>query len=495
MGFSKWYPAQEDTLRNVIPLQKYIETELFQPTSPFYPDKALQRLLRRGLVIFSRIVKRLVGREIWIENTDRELRVFSKPARNLLSRLLSQDRVTNWENGIVQSYFLCRLMAGSLNTIDDNSKHIAEANALSGFGTNANMNTALIIALAELIERVSASEWRESDLIQYSITSLKQKNIVYNAPTYIRDLTQVDEDKIIGWAYGKDLHTQAKVLLPASMLYIFYERLRDEGLFVDVTSNGVGAQTTKERALLGALYELFERDSLLMYWLLMLSPQKIDLTTFDDSEIKEGISNFVKNGCTLHLLDCRTEFNIPSLVLVIIDDATGSVDVQAAAGFNIESNVKKMLRDGSHSIKAPIVQKSTREYSKIKTMHERSVLWGSGQMRNEINFFIAGKIISLSQYKNQFLFPVGEADEIAFIKKTLEKHKSKAYQYEFKHPLANENGLHVVRAIVPNLIPMYFDESKKHDNVERLFTFSKKMGFSDHMVTKNDLNKIPHPFI
>ncbi len=266
-------------------------------------------------------------------------------------------------------------------------------------------------------------------------------------------------------------------------------------MFLDVTSNGVATQTTFKKALLGSLYELFERDGLLMYWLNGLVPDVIDMKTCEDESIQKRITQLENRDLALHVLDCKTEYGVPILVIVAIDTKRGGVCVNAAAGFNIEENIHKLIHDTANwDIEYNHAEIQVAPH-KLHTMHQRSVMWRGKDMRDEIAFFLKGTVKTYAEYKKQFTDPGGEDQQLEFFKQQFKKQGTQVVYFEYSHPLASDAGLSVVRTIIPDFIPMYFVESKKAIRVKRLYTFAQKMGFKNAPITKEELYTVPHPFI
>lgn len=498
MSYRKYYPAQEDELKNVVSLRRYISTEIFQSDSPYISNSRHKIILQKIFLTLSDVLMWGVGRDFFVENKDRELIMFSKPARRLLVKLLSEKRILNWDLRITNrsnpQHFLCELQGGS---IVNPKGVVVPSGALNGYGTSLNPNEALIIAAAELIERMVASEWEEKDLQYHSISELERSNKSMMFHSYYGDLSSSDMTRVMGWVKTKDLHTQKTVLVPASMVYMHYGwGSPEEDIFVEITSNGVAAQTTLQSSVLHSFYELIERDGFLMYWLNNLAPEQIDIETIPSEKIQDIFAEIQKRNFSIHLLNCKTEYDIPVLVLVVIDNATGVVNVDAVAGLNIDEMIAKLfvlaLKWNLHLEESSNLVAE----NEMVSISSRSTFWHQSGASKNIAFFIKGNYVSYTEYVSQFDLPstLSVSNSLRHLKRKLKENNTPAYYFAYKNKLANSSGLFVVRAIAPDLVPMYFNESKKPKNVARLYAFAKKMGFADRPKTGDDLNLIPHPF-
>jgi ribosomal protein S12 methylthiotransferase accessory factor len=55
-------------------------------------------------------------------------------------------------------------------------------------------------------------------------------------------------------------------------------------------------------------------------------------------------------------------------------------------------------------------------------------------------------------------------------------------------------GLHVVKAIVPGMLPIDFGQMPRHLGVPRLYGAPSRMGYAGTAVEPGALNRAPHPF-
>ena len=498
MSNKRFYPPAQYELKATIPLASYIEGEWFRPNSPFRKDLAIFKLLRNFFRRLARMLESFFGNKLLIEIPNLELSMFRRETRSLLSHLIATRAIKRWDCGVhnteLATHYVANIVSGDI--ISDDKKVLVIAEAFYGHGSASDIDSALVIAMAEIIERISASRWSEKNLIQKSVANLKRDGVRHFNRSYFGDLSESDEHKSLGFVSCVDLVGGGEILVPASMVYMYYQAHHvDEPSFLDVSSNGVATQSSREKALLGALYESFERDGFLMYWLNKIVPRRLDPDTVPDDFVKALIKDLRTKNFSLSLLDCRSEYNIPVIVSVLIDEITGVVNVHAAAGVDVLQIVRKLMADTQRIDPDYAPERPSKKPEEMASLNDRMHFWHGGFMREQIDWFVAGSLISFADYSAQFNFPKTPFNELAYIKQQLEKEKSQAYYYEYESDIAKVAGLHVVRAIVPDLVPIFFDERRKHLNVPRLYTFARRMGYKAEDMKSQELNPIPHPFV
>lgn len=495
MSLQHYLPETPDSLKRVITLEQYIKTEYGHSSSPFLKPRFPSVFLRFLCLKLVTFLQLLLGRKLLVENTDLELLNYSAPNRRLLTKLLKEGTVTKWECGVrsvdkpATSY--CSL---TINNVYNRHGMPLLLGKIDGQGASENLDDALTIALAETLERISISEYAPEDLLLQNINELKKTKTPLIGHSCI--YPEVDQHFNINWVKGRSLIDNRFVLIPASMVYLSYWRQNSwEPIFSPTTSNGCAAYTDIDTATLKAVYELLERDGFLMYWFNRLPPTKITLDETVPESVRETLASLKSADIDFHLFDCRTEYKVPIMVGVLIDNKTDGVDICAAAGFDIDSLLNKLsedaLRWGVGFVK---VKPDETEGTHLVSIDDRAKLWRGGLMRKEIDFFLDGETTSYSEYKKEFE-KTKPANPLKKITETFKARREQLYAIDLTNKLARETGLRVVRALSPSLIPMYFEESKRPLNIDRIYTFAKEMGYSDKLMKKEDLNPVPHPFI
>jgi len=497
MSNKRYYPPPPYSLEEVRLFSEDVLAEYFQPDSPFKKPSLLQNFLRQALILCISGLENLFRTNFFVLAKNKELSMFSRSNRSLLARLLANKVIRSWDCGVHNtdyvSHYVCNITSDRI--VNEDNEILVRAGAFYGHGPGKTMDEALFIAMAESIERYASSCWRISQMRQYTPKELKEKNIPYFIHSYFKPLDSDVDNTVFRWVTYQDLFTGNKFLVPASMTYLYYQmQYSSEPVLIDISSNGVATYSSINQALINALYESFERDGFLMYWLNTLAPQQIDIDSINIPEFREIVSNLKERNFNLYFLDCKTEFNIPVIVSVLIDNVSNAVNVHSVAGLSIDNAIKKLLADNQRIDIDYRPNKPHDDPTKIADLYERMQFWHGGYMREYIADFLTGPSISYEEYKNQFNIP-NNVNELLYIKQQLKENKATAMYHVYDSKVAREAGLYVVRALVPELMPVYFTESNKHYEVPRLYTFAKIMGYKDNEISKDELNKTPHPFI
>lgn len=98
----------------------------------------------------------------------------------------------------------------------------------------------------------------------------------YESPAWPFD--RFTERSLLGWAKGTRLLSGQLVWVPAQLAYFGYRRLADESWLRLGNTGGIALGPTHDAAVLGALEEVVERDSINLSWYCNVPPRPLDLT-------------------------------------------------------------------------------------------------------------------------------------------------------------------------------------------------------------------------
>ncbi len=175
-------------------------------------------------------------------------------------------------------------------------------NRASDYGAaTARGELAEVRALAEGIERFAmhhapADEMNLSavQLGSRAMSESKIRSLLFRDQTYQSEgfrLPRYELDSRRDWSWAEHIVTGERLLIPTSLV----GRTRPgDCRLVDATSNGYAAHRSRPSAIINAIFELVERDALLMTWYLNRTPPRFDVSSISEiSALKIEVAGFL----------------------------------------------------------------------------------------------------------------------------------------------------------------------------------------------------------
>lgn len=318
-----------------------------------------------------------------------------------------------------------------------------------------------------------------------------------------------DKDTLFNWVEGKELLSSKKTFLPAQLVFwdqIFSIAGTQEPYLRNQTTNGAGGHFTYEAAVLSAVYENVERDAFLIYWLRNIPPRRIALRTINDESFQSFVAELKRCHLELILLETHTDIAIPACVAVIVDRSTRgpSISVGGVAGFNILPKLQHAAEEAL-SVHMHLANDASMQYILPDnyvpfTMwtigkRERLALWKDPTMFTHLQQFLSGPEISFEEFARHDVKNFSNAQEE--LHGVLDQFRKKGsgyevYIYECRSPILTRVGYHVVRSIVPALLPLYLTENLATLEATRLESVPRYLGVPVQNTTT--MNPLPHPY-
>ncbi len=383
---------------------------------------------------------------------------------------------------------------------------------IAAFASSPTFEGSISRVVGEILERHILTRYSHSSFTRASYRELTQRG--YTAvpvpklnsflpfqealnPRFVRS-----EDTPLYWVEGTAIDG-APVHIPAQLVFWNYNHTldTDAGILQESNTNGAAGHFTKDEAILAGLLETIERDGFLMYWLNGLSPRVISVAEIEDEEIQSFLANLARYGVEAYFLDTTSDIGIPSCVCVIVDSRGEEpmLVVGGGAGFDLKSTI---LRSGYEALNIfqftdmdtrvtipaayePFVQSSMGH-------RERIALWRGQDMLNRFAFFLAGRGVSARDFIAGGMGLSSSSEQLAYVLQQLNRLGDgyEVYVYEAENPVLRTLGYHVVKTIVPALLPLYLKENMATLNAPRLRSVPEKIGFQ----AATALNPLPHPF-
>lgn len=264
---------------------------------------------------------------------------------------------------------------------------------------------------------------------------------------------------------------------PASLIYLPFEKGRN---VAETTSTGVAAHTSKDKAIIGGLLELIERDALMINFLFRLDPPEVRLESIDGYN-KELIHKLLKSGYELKIYRLYSDISVPIYAGFIWTKRSNGIHygIGASASLNSDIAVNKTLREClfTHLYSKDMLHLKKNYKDKITALYEHFLYYQGSRFRKLL--FKSSK----EDYKK-------ETVTFKMLLKKLEALDLKVFIKELTTPDINSTKIRVFRVVIPGLIDLNKSHLLPRLGAHRLWTVPRKLG----MVHKTEMSDMPHPF-
>lgn len=145
------------------------------------------------------------------------------------------------------------------------------------------------------------------------------------------------------WAWATDLHTGAQVAVPTVLVSLErFKHPRSSLLPFSFSSNGLNSGNTKSEALIGALYEVVERDATTctkVSWENGVPYRRVDLSTASSPDIGVLVDLVHAAGLEVVTFDCTVDTGVPTFTSYLCDLGNPAMGVYHGYGTHLDPQV------------------------------------------------------------------------------------------------------------------------------------------------------------
>lgn len=353
-----------------------------------------------------------------------------------------------------------------------------------------NKQFAKVKALGEYIERYcldnpqqnlyykSFNELEGGAINPSDFVNFRDEDLNFRRKEYLEKIKSAK----IKWVKGVNENEDTETLIPAQLVYVDYD-FDGEPMIRPRVSTGAATHETFDEALHSGILENIERDSYMISFLSKKSLPKINL----ENDFSEELEYFKRYLLDLHVFETTTELGIPSFMCLNLDK-TG---LGPAVSVGLKSNLDprraiigsiKESQQVRQWIRNLWIQRDGPKISKpedIKEIEDRGFYWYDLDRIKDLDY-----LLNSSNEKD-----VREIQSQVDKKKDLVAHLKKkgidSYSVDLTAEQFKEAGFYVVRAIQPQLHPLFLDEAFPCYWSERL----------EKELNGREVNKTPHLFM
>jgi ribosomal protein S12 methylthiotransferase accessory factor len=394
-------------------------------------------------------------------------------------------------------------------TLSNYDFRVASKSDRMAAGKGMTKEEAITAAIGEATERYCAYHWdtqrtfvaKASDIQTRYITpqdcvlfSDRQYNIFeWPHPRYT-------PDRELGWLNGNDVLDDSTVALPAGLVYLVFPPPRMEDYFAPSTSNGLAAGPSRDRAILGGLCELMERDAMLITWMNRLPAVELQ---FDHSPEIPGriFRHYAHFGVNVRAFLMHSDLPAATVMAISFEEDPSRPANVIGLGCHPDPNIAllKALFDlcqgrpaeGSRFQSKP-PQGRLDKYEDVHTLDDHSAFMSQMNRREEFAFlWRSNEKKRIEELPNPSTGDAAQDLKRCATELAAMGHRP-AYAVLTTPDLAGFD-IHVVRVIAPGLQPVHFGHGQERLGGKRLYELPQRLGLSDRVHTETDLNPCPHP--
>lgn len=271
--------------------------------------------------------------------------------------------------------------------------------------------------------------------------------------------------------------------------HVYFPYYPTSPLYTYANSSGVAAHPEYQKAVETSTLELIERDAFMIAYLTKLTYPTVSDRTLPQ-EIRNRIRELKKIGFRVWVKDHSLDLAPTVFVFAQNEDlayttcaSCSSFDVEYAVGhalMEVEASVLARLQNGSAAINNP---------QEVAMPEDHGALYEQRSYFHRSDFLVNGR--SNIEFRNigrggacswQDLVDCLRRRDFSLI----------TVQLSLSEEFGGNNGLHVIRSIIPGLVPMTFGYRQEPAGMDRIYAIAKEFGVGE--ISYRDLPRLPHPF-
>ncbi len=354
----------------------------------------------------------------------------------------------------VKSYHTNEYVMQKYATMATSFKHVNNSRTYTTCGVADTIVESKIKCLVEMYERYACSILRTDKEIVYkkqknffSITGYAPQNEKFLLNKKLKQINVGDKVKCVN---SIGLHDNEKYLVPVDE--VFYPV--KQAMFYKANSSGVAAHYDKDLAIKNALYELIERDAVLVAWYAKKTPKILD-NNFLSVDLKRRVDTLRNRKAKVFFLDATLD-SCAVIICVIHQDNYPKTSVGCSANIEVNKAIEKSLDEAELMLNTWNEEADTNRVVEIQDI-ENTVDHG--------NIFAR---VNLKNSKYKWLLGGEKIKEvkpvIADFKELIKKFEPKLVDINKKR----DEGIYVVRLMTEKLLPLTFGFGSEHYGHTRL---------------------------
>jgi len=312
---------------------------------------------------------------------------------------------------------------------------------------------------------------------KYSDEQLGQKNFIFMNPS---------KNTILRWRIGTNLVGEEK-LVPEDYVYVNF---RNPTKFHNNSTSGCAAHIDYYRACLNATLELIERDNIMRHWVMGEPTLHIDLKSMKDT-LREELIILDNFGFDIKIINCSRFPGIYTFIILLTNrkNSRPKVIVTSGCDLNAREAILKGVREAIGSLLISLILEEKNGPTRLTREDvfepEDHAIFYRDPVRFDLlkHYYEMSQTCSIASLSTKYLVCNYELI-LKHIILDLKNIGVNLYFFDLTFLPLKELGVHVIRAVSPELMPIMFG------------TGNLKLGgsYQDHLKYQQNAILYPHPF-
>jgi ribosomal protein S12 methylthiotransferase accessory factor len=297
-------------------------------------------------------------------------------------------------------------------------------------------------------------------------------------------LEPFDEKIAYEWVEGKDELTGKSKYLLADLVYFPYFGETPPYLFAN--SSGVAAHPDLQQAIESSVLELIERDSFMIAYLTGLSYPTIRVGSLPQY-LQKRISMLQQEGFEITIKDHTLDL-APVVTVFAQNEMLAYTNCASSSRFELVAAIDHALME----VEASVLARLQNGPSPALTPSEIAMPLHHGALYEQKGYFRRANFMfkDVACPTQESFIPVDSWDGL------LDKLQQMdvplvTTQFFLSEQYGGNGDLHIVRSVIPGLVPMTFGYRQEPGGMNRLYDVARQKG---KRLTYGNIRKFPHPF-
>lgn len=375
-----------------------------------------------------------------------------------------------------------------------------EHTSLNICGCDRNLELACAKAVAEAAERAACVLFPVQDVVFASADELGDEALPWESLPRGSQEEYEDAEAMcepfspsvrMRWVPGVSLLTGETKYVPLSLAYMTPQ---DAGArYWLPISTGTAAHTDVAAAMVNAICEVIERDAIALTWLLRLRLPRLKFEGSPTLSAHESLDTLATSGVKHLMFDATTDVGVPTVYAVQLRDGEPNVAtlVSCATDFNVyEAMVRTVRECAAASLSFEMGRAIPSDPRSFVRLEDGAIYMGRPAQRGAFSFLVdSQEFVEPSRHP---LPPASHSGRLAALRTRLAARSMDALVADITPSDVRDSGLVVMRAVVPDLMPMSCVTRFRYLGHRRLHDYAKAQRID--LSQPGAINPMPQPF-